>query len=45
MRPTPNIERKAFSRSMVHILQIVQCPEIITDASSSIQELTSNLLL
>ena len=42
---SPNMEHKAFSRSMVHILQIVQCPEIITDASSSVRKLIGNLFL
>ena len=42
---SPNMEREAFTRSMTHILQIVQCPEIITDASSSIRKIIGNLLV
>ena len=43
---SPNMEREAFStRSMTHILQIVQCPEVITDASSSIQKIIRRYIL
>ena len=36
---SPNMEREAFMRSMTHILEFLQCPEVITDASSSIRKI------
>lgn len=35
---SPNMERKAFLRSMEFLLSHVNCTEIITDASSSIRK-------
>ena len=35
---SPNMERKAFKRSMEFLLSHIKCTEIITDASSSIQK-------
>ena len=34
---SPNMERKAFKRSMEFLLSHIKCTEIITDASSSIR--------
>ena len=36
---SPNMEREAFSRSIAHVLQLVECPEVITDASSSVRKM------
>ena len=33
---SPNMQQETFSRSMSRILELVDCPEIITDASSSV---------
>ena len=35
---SPNMERKAFLRSMEFLLSSINCTEIITDASSSIRK-------
>lgn len=35
---SPNMERKAFRRSMEFLLSKIKCTEIITDASSSIRK-------
>ena len=34
-----NMEREAFMLSMTHILEFLQRPEVITDASSSIRKI------
>ena len=35
---SPNMERKAFKRSVEFLLSNIKCTEIITDASSSIRK-------
>ena len=42
---SPNMEREAFTCSLAHILQLVQCPEVITDASSSIWKIMGKFVL
>ena len=36
---SPNMKHEAFTCSTAHILQFVHCPEVIIDASSSIQKI------
>lgn len=42
---SPNMEREAFTRSMAHIQQFVHCPEVITDASSSIRKIIGKFIV
>ena len=35
---SPNMERKAFIKSMDFLLSTIRCSEVITDASSSIRK-------
>ena len=39
---SPNMERKAFIKSMDFLLANIRCSEIITDASSSIRTTLGN---
>ena len=41
---SPNMKHETFTRSIAHILQFVQCPEVIIDASPSIRKIINYVI-